>query len=74
MTSGNEFQQFADLGHLLALTEFNIGFTEFGNDLTHCVTFLRHSESLFRAVRPSKILSLTMVQLYGAKSRGGVND
>ena len=63
-----DFQQLAGLGHLLALTEFNIGFTKFGNDLIHCVTFLRHSESPFRAVRPSKILSLTMVQFYGGRS------
>ena len=38
------------------------------NDLIHCVTFLRHSESPFRAVRSSKILSLTMVQFYGGRS------
>jgi hypothetical protein len=32
------------------------------------VTFLRHSESPFRAVRPSKILSITRVQFYGGRS------
>jgi hypothetical protein len=61
----SHLQQLADLGHLLALTEFNIGSTQLGNNLIHCVTFLRHSGSLFRAVRPIKIFSLTMVQFYG---------
>ena len=41
---------------------------QFGNDQVHCVTFLRHSESPFRAVRPIKILSLTVVQFYGGRS------
>jgi hypothetical protein len=58
----------ANFGHLLALTNFHVGFTKFGNDLIHCVTFLRHSESPFRAVSPSKILSLTTVQFYGGRS------
>ena len=40
-----------------------------GNDMIHRVTFLRHSESPFRAVRPSKILSLAMVQFYGGRSQ-----
>ena len=48
----------------LAFTKFHVGFTKLGNDLIHCVTFLRHYESPVRAVRPSKILSLTMVQFY----------
>ena len=48
-----------------SLAYFQIGFTQLGNDQVHCVTFLRHSESPFRAVLPSKILSLTMVQFYG---------
>ena len=48
-----------------SLTGFHVGFTKLGNDLIHCVTFLRHSESPFRAVRAIKILSLTMVQFYG---------
>jgi len=41
---------------------------QFGNDLIHCVTFLMHGESLFRAVRPIKIFTLTMVQFDGGKS------
>ncbi len=44
-----------------------MSYTQLGNDLIHCVTFRRHSESPFRAVRPSKILSLTMVQFYGGE-------
>ena len=56
-----DFHQLANFRHHLALTRFHIGFTKLGNDLIYCVTFLRHSESPFRAVRPIKILSLTMV-------------
>ncbi|MDA7492822.1 hypothetical protein OAG76_03715 [Rubripirellula sp.] len=48
--------------HFAAITEFHIGFTQFGNNLIHCVAFLRHSENPFQAVRPIKILSLTVVQ------------
>jgi len=52
-------------GNGLALAEFHIRFTQFGDYLIHCVTFLRHCESPFRALSPIKILSLTMVQFYG---------
>ena len=42
--------------------------TKSGNNLIHCVTFLRHCESPFQAVRPIKIRSLTIVQFYGGRS------
>ncbi len=51
------------------LADIYVGFTKLGNDLIRCVTFLRHSASPFRAVRPSKILSLTMVQFYWGEVR-----
>ena len=63
-----DFSQPANFGYVFALTQLNIGFTQLGNDLIHCMTFLVHSESPFRAIRPSKILSLTMVQFYGGRS------
>ena len=58
-------------GNGLALAEFHIRFTQFGDYLIHCVTFLRHCESPFRALSPIKILSLTMVQFYGGRSETG---
>jgi hypothetical protein len=45
----------------------NVRVPQFGNDLIHCVTFLRHFENPFRA-RRIKILSLTVVQFYGGSS------
>ncbi len=38
-----DFWRFANFGHLLALTEFSIGFKEFDNDLIHCVAFLMNA-------------------------------
>ncbi|HBV66354.1 MAG TPA: hypothetical protein DEF45_25405 [Rhodopirellula sp.] len=47
-----------------ALAEFHVGLTQLGNDLIHCVTFLRYSEIPFRAVRLIKILALTVGQFF----------
>jgi len=54
-----------------SLAHIHVGFTQIGSEHVHCVTFLRRSESPFRAVRPSKVLALTMVQFYGGHTASG---
>ncbi len=67
VTAGNDFLQFADQGRLLALIEFFIRFTKFGNNLFHSVTFVRRSESLCRAVWPINIPSRNLFQRSGGR-------
>ena len=41
--------------------------TQRGDKLVHCVTFLRNCKTRCRALCPAKILSLTMMQIYGGE-------
>ncbi len=50
-----------------ALAVFDVHCAQLASDMIHNVTFLLHSESAFRAVRPIKIISLKLVQFNGGE-------